>query len=226
MPGDMPGRLETALLRWRIGRLLPRHGVNDRNFARHLARQRSGVARQPLWLDGYFQHGWPTPLFDNVRARMLAVLRHDLPASRVNNADGVIHIRGGDFLASAVHRVVDAGYYLTALTKLRTQLPSMTSVAVVTDDVVHAAPIIDSMQRAQPDLALSLAPPPHAAAGAAWLQDFVLLRDARARIVGNSSFAWWAAALDAQRAPTVSPDQWTRNVPRDLFLPWELAIAV
>ena len=225
MPGDIPGQLASALLRWRIGRLLPNHGVNDRNFAEHLALLRSGMVRQPLWLDGYFQHGWQTQMFEIVRARMSAALRNDLPTSRVSDAAAVVHIRGGDFLASEVHCVVDTGYYVEALAMLRARLPSLVSVTVVTDDIAYAAPIIDCMARAQPDLALSLAPPPNAAAGAAWLQDFVLLRDARARIIGNSSFAWWAAALDAERALTVAPNKWTRGVLRDLFLPWEFVIA-
>ena len=218
--------LEASLLRLRIGRLLPKYGVNDRNFKRQLTCQTSGEARQPLWLDGYFQHGWLPPSFENVHEEMRSLLREDLPISRAWDAECVIHIRGGDFLTSEEHRVTSVDYYLLALAKLRASMPSLQLITVVTDDAVYAEIIVDCLRRAQHDLKFTLAPAPDSAAGAEWLQDFVLLRDARTRIIGNSSFAWWAAALDLRRATTVSPSRWTKGVIRDLFLPWEIDIPI
>jgi hypothetical protein len=82
--------------------------------------------------------------------------------------------------------------------------------------------VLDALARAHPDVDLAFGT--HATGG--WLGDFALLRRAPARILGNSTFSWWAAALDGHHSLTLSPNQWTRGVPRRLFLPWEAVVPV
>lgn len=202
------------LLGWRIGRL-PGLGTNDGNF-----RQRLEHPGTTVWMDGYFQRQWSDDAFDAARAEIQRSLLPALKEAAAIDADAVMHIRGGDFLASAEHRVVDADYYRRALDELRARLPQLRSVHVVTDDAGHAGPLVEQLRQAHADITFRIP-----AQGASdWLADFSLLMHAPARIIGNSTFSWWAAALDERRGPTVSPDQWTRGLRRDLFLRWETAL--
>jgi len=210
----------------RVGRWLPGIAVNDRNFRAKLERDLSGESPRSLWMDGYFQQHWSASAFEKSCAQMTAMMRPDLPHSRVDAGTGVIHIRGGDFLSSELHRVVDADYYVRALMALRTRRPDMRSFCLITDDPGYAQPICDRIQEAHPEVTLAMAPRAHEGDVPNWLQDIVLLRYAPARIIGNSSFAWWAAALDPQRALTLSPDRWTRHATRDLVLSWEITLPV
>ena len=214
--------LAGLLMEARVGRLLPVLGGNDRNFAGLLARAEVGKHAESLWLDGYFQHGWTWPPFARVREQMLAAWRTNLPRPAPVDADCVVHIRGADFLASDAHQVVDAGYYARALNTLQQQLASLKSALVVTDDVAHAHSVLATLRSSNPtvDFRLPEAEPGH------WLTDFLRLRDAPARVLGNSSFSWWAAALDANEAPTMTPRRWVRGVDRDLYLPWETSLSV
>lgn len=211
-----------ALLNARVGRLLPVLGANDHNFAKLLSRAEQGHHRSLLWLDGYFQQGWTWDAFAQVRQAMLAALRADLPAARPAHADCVVHIRGADFLASDEHRVVDAGYYARAVDALQQQLPSLKTALVVTDDPNHANAILATLRLSNPGVDFHL---PAAETGH-WLSDFLQMRHAPARVLGNSSFSWWAAALDEREATTITPRQWVRGIERDLFLPWETALPV
>jgi hypothetical protein len=93
---------------------------------------------------------------------------------------------------------------------------------VITDERAYAVSILKKLSKVYPEIQFDLAPTQNSD----WLQDFVLLRHARSRIIGNSSFSWWAAALDPARAITVTPSSWINGVPRDLFLPWEMSIII
>ena len=223
---DVVGSAAATLLRLRIGRIIPHMGVNDNNFSHHLSDRHFGRSQKLLWLDGYFQRNWHAQMFNDVRNGIQLMVRTDLPVPQSGNTDCVIHIRGGDFLESEVHRVVDTTFYVSALKALRNRIPTIRTVVVVTDDVKYASPIVARLEDQNSDLVIYIAPRAATATGAGWLEDFIMLRDARARVIGNSSFAWWAAALDRNCAPTVSPSQWIHGVTRDLFLPWEITIAV
>jgi len=208
------------LMALRIGRLLPYAGVSDRNFSKVLAAGgHSGYAR-PLWLDGYFQQGWDWHTFEAPMAQIASMLRADLPPPPPMAADCMIHVRGGDFLASPLLRVVDARYYIRAIEVLHEGAPGIKTACVITDDREHASAILEQLAAVYPTIQFEFAPGNHSD----WLQDFMLLRHARSRIIGNSTFSWWAAALDPSRAVTVTPSQWSNGVRRDLFLPWEISL--
>ena len=206
----------------RLGRLLPAAGVNDRNFAHTLARAKASRGARTLWLDGYFQQGWGWPEFVEVHAALLPLQRAGLPAPPLHMPDCTIHVRGGDFLGSDVHRVVDAAYYSRALGQLLDQRPATRSVWIVTDDKAHATAVRSALTTTHPALDISWAPD----GPGGWLHDFALLRGATTRILGNSTFSWWAAALDSERGLTLTPTEWMRGVPRSLYLPWEITVQV
>jgi hypothetical protein len=209
-------------MRGRLGRLLPLLGVNDRNFARHLrARRESGRSGGLLVLDGYFQRDWPWADFDVVRNEFVERLR--LPANHGGAATGydcVVHIRGGDFLTSEHSKVVDREFYIRGLALLRERI-GIASAYVVTDDPSYAKQALDGAAQRVPGLRLHIP-----SQGGEMFDDFMNIRNARSRIIGNSTFSWWAAALDPQQAITVGPKQWNRGLDRNLILPWEIVLEV
>lgn len=221
---DGQSRLYSAmanhLMTLRVGRVLPYFGVNDRNFKRVLAVR--GLIGQPktIWLDGYFQYGWEWRFFQSSLATIKSMLRIDLPTPNSNAPDCVIHVRGSDFLGSELHRVVDGAYYVRAFEVLQGYLPQVNTASVITDDQAYAVAIINKLSKAYPAIQFNLT----SLYNADWLYDFMLLRNARSRIIGNSSFSWWAAALDPDQAITVTPSRWLKGVSRDLFLPWEIPL--
>ncbi len=214
--------LADRLMAMRIGRLFPYFGVGDRNFSKVLtAGGRCGYVRS-LWLDGYFQQGWDWRAFEGSLAAIASMLRADLAFPPPISADCMIHVRGGDFLASPLFRVVDAHYYIRAFEMLYRGSLGIKTACVITDDREYASSILENLAAVYPTIQFELAPGHHSG----WLQDFMLLRHARSRIIGNSTFSWWAAALDPGRAVTVTPACWTNGVRRDLFLPWELSLSL
>jgi hypothetical protein len=208
------------LMALRLGRLLPSFGVNDRTFKHTLAMATAKRRPCTLWLDGYFQQGWGWPEFSQVHSSMVSMLRDDLPLPPTPMPDCTIHVRGGDFLASEQHAVVGTAFYRQALGVLMDQQPDTRSVWIVTDDKRHAAVVRTALAEAFPRLAIDWAPD----GPRGWMHDFVLLRDSASRILGNSTFSWWAAAMDLRQVQTFTPNQWTRGIPRTLYLPWETAV--
>jgi hypothetical protein len=206
----------------RPGRLLPSIGVNDRNFARTLTLATAARQSRTLCLDGYFQQGWGWPEFAWAHGSLVDISREDLPATPLAMPDCAIHVRGGDFLTSDVHNVIETAFYRRAMGMLLDQQPAIRSAWIVTDDKVHAAGVRSALAMAYPKLTIDWSPD----GPGGWMHDFALLRDAPSRILGNSTFSWWAAALDRQRGQTFSPAEWMRGVPRSLYLPWEVAVPV
>jgi hypothetical protein len=210
------------LMALRLGRLLPTVGVNDRNFALTLARTSAARTARNLWLDGYFQQGWAWPEFAPVLASMVAMQRDDMPAPPWPMPDCTVHVRGGDFLASEVHHVVDPAFYCRAMGMLLHEHPNTGTVWIVTDDKSHASAVRSALSAAYAQLDVAWAPE----GPGGWMHDFALLREASTRILGNSTFSWWAAALDRRQGRTFTPSQWARGVPRSLYLRWEMAVPV
>lgn len=216
------GALVSQLMRGRIGRLVPGLGINDRNFAHHLqARRQRGRSGAMMVLDGYFQRDWPWADFDAVRRDLAARLRAPAqPSGPATEFDCLLHIRGGDFLTSEHSKVVDREFYIRGLALLR-ERASIASVYVVTDDAPYAKQALDGVAQRVPGLRLHI---PEQRGD--MLDDFMNIRNARSRVIGNSTFSWWAAALDPQQAITVGPRQWNRGLDRNLLLPWETVLEV
>jgi hypothetical protein len=211
-----------GLMGMRIGRFLPFVGVNDRNFRKMLTKSAQSRHMRSLWLDGYFQRGWDWHSFEASLASINSNLRVDLAPPISNDFDCVIHIRGSDFLTSAAHHLIDLSYYIRAIQVLHSKFQVIKSVLVITDDRKYAVAILEGLTVAFPSIQFEFLPD----SSSDWFLDFTLLRSARLRIIGNSTFSWWASAIDSGRALTVTPSQWMADVPRDLFLPWEIALPV
>lgn len=207
------GRLITS---GRVGRWLPIVGINDRSG---LPIVKTVLSSVPHVMDGYFQRGWTASKFADALAEFKVASLPVTTGVRVAPDECVIHIRGGDFLSHDLHRIADVDYYIAAI--LRAKAGGWSRFAVMTDDLSHACKIGEEIRQHLPDAEMRVIAP---AADA--LDDFVTLRNARARIIGNSTFAWWAAALDERSSPTWSPSKFLRGLERDFYLNWENRIDV
>ena len=200
-------------LKARAGRWLPSIGVSDRNFWHVIA---SGN-RKDYILDGYFQRGWTTETF-NFALNLMSVRTTDPDAAaRIGSNEVVIHIRGGDFLRFPKLQVVDAVFYVRAVRQAMEH--GLYRFAILSDDAFYAAALCEKIRERLPGVAIRLIP-----RGSNALEDFDTIRSANARIIGNSTFAWWAAALGKASARTWSPKEFTRDIPRDFFLSCELPL--
>jgi hypothetical protein len=206
--------LAWAVARTRAGRWLPWLGVNDRNFAEVCRGPRQ---RRPLALmDGYFQRGWTQDLL--TQALALMKVRAAAPVPRLPY-DCIIHVRGTDFLGLQSHGFLQPDYYANAVAQAKGA--GHRRFGVVTDDAAHGARLAAHIGEAHPDVMLQVFP-----VASDPLHDFEVIRTAPARIMGNSTFAWWAAALDPNAAPTWSCARFVHDQQRDFFLRTEIPLDV
>ena len=196
-----------AALQLRAGRWVPAWGFSDANFPGDLDRP----ARWAL-VDGHFQRGWNDFLIDE--ARCLAQLAPVVETPEAPSFDCVLHIRGSDFLGLPQYAFLATDHYERGVALAWQE--GCRRFAIVTDDSAHARRLLTQLQHSHPEANFLLMP---SAADA--LQDFQTLRAAPCRIIGNSTFAWWASALGVRGAITWAPDCFTRDVVRDYFLPGE-----
>ncbi|MEK8024804.1 alpha-1,2-fucosyltransferase [Pseudaquabacterium rugosum] len=211
---------EMRIHRWlsvsaRAGRLLPGLGVNDKTFWQ---RSKAAGSQWPLFADGYFQHGWTQDTFARAISAMHVRPIAARAAERLMMDEIAVHIRGGDFLKLPRFQVVHAPFYIDAVRQSLAQ--GFTRFAVITDDPTYAAKVCNAIKGHCPDATFRMLE-----RGANALEDFDTLRSAPGRIMGNSTFAWWATAFGRPTAPTWSPPMFTTDTPRDFFLPNERQIA-
>ncbi len=202
-------------LRARAGRWLPILGLGDEDFPSVVNRGR--MHGQWHFLDGYFQRGWTLELLREAQAA--AQLDPSAMTDPGNlRCDCVIHIRGGDFLRLPSHAIVDIDYYSRCLSLAESE--GYRSFGIVTDDRQHADEFLQTLRMRHPGLAIDLLPD-HGSA----LTDFGTLRHARSRIIGNSTFAWWASACADGHGTTWAPDRFVRGQVRDFVLPCERLVS-
>ena len=197
----------------RCGRWFPIVGVNDSNFE---YRTKSGCNRKlPLILDGYFQYGWTFERFDSVRKEIMG-WDYTLQAETMRH-ECVIHIRGGDFLKVQGNPILTTRYYESALQLLSKKLGgSEFKWICITDDIYHASSVLFPIteKKMYPNF-LGF----HNSIDLRY--DFDLIRQARSRIIGNSTFAWWAMVLDENQSVTISPSKTLDVTKNSLVMPWE-----
>lgn len=138
-------------------------------------------------------------------------------AARIGSDEVVVHIRGGDFLRLPQFQVVAADFYVRAVRQAMER--GLNRFAIVSDDPPYATAVCEEILEHVPSVDIRLIP-----RGANALEDFDTLRTATARIIGNSTFAWWAAALGKAPAPTWSPMKFTIGTSRDFYLSNEVPL--
>lgn len=200
-------RLNFIADKLRAGRWLPVVGKSDKHFPRALATKSFfGGAL----LDGYFQRGWSDALLFSALQEIK--LRCSTPSGSGDHC--VMHIRGGDFLKHDLHNILSSRYYANAVRLANGK--GIREFRIITDDPAYSKKIIDELSRDISGISYHLSVPSMDP-----LDDFLMIRNAKNRIIGNSTFAWWASALGGDSSVTWSPDSFLRGCLRDYATPWE-----
>jgi hypothetical protein len=198
----------------RVGRLpLPFISINDRNFFERVPNRLHGL---PRFMDGYFQSCWHPGSFAQSVAHLKVVPAVDLPHLRLAIDDVGVHVRGSDFLADSGFSLAGSDFYIKSVGLAFQE--GYRSFVFFTDDPQYCNRIISAVHAAVPGVRLRLAQSSSAIA------DFNSLRLARSRIVGNSTFAWWATALSAYNGPTWTTSHFTAWHRKPFLLPGEVYI--
>ena len=208
--------LKWLVIRARLGRWLPIIGINDRSALHY---EQLAYVSNARVMDGYFQRGWTAEKFIDVITEFNVEPNSGEMLERISLDECVVHIRGGDFLLHPIHQVVDGNYYVAAIHLAKKN--GWLKYAVLSDDPKYTDTLLEFIKKEISDLVIRVIPTSIEAT-----EDFLTLRNARARIIGNSTFAWWASALDKNQAVTWSPSKFLVNLDRDFFLDWETSIKV
>ncbi len=111
-----------------------------------------------------------------------------------------IHVRAGDFLkdpkTNAVHGVLPAEYYRSALSRVRASRP-VSRIFVFSDNL----PVARTLLADEPDVTF--------VEGFSAHDDLYLMSRADSHIIANSTFSYWSAWLDARPdAFVIAPHAW------------------
>ncbi len=206
-----PSIMSIGSSRLRLGRIIPFFSINDRNINRILQHKQL----LPLYMDGYFQDFWTWNLFEQALAQM-TVNPASLANSGIDDDEVLIHIRGGDFILNENLNIADLAFYQRAVAE--THGLGFTRYALVTEDQEYTHFIMSTLARRFQSSSFRVIP------SAGVLNDFNLIRIATKRIIGNSTFAWWATALGSRSSRTWSTQLLAHGRPKKFLLPGEITL--
>ncbi len=177
-------------------------------------RRERGLGYNPAfetWGDGSYLHGyWQseryfTPIAEEIRRAFtfptaLSPQNAEM-AARIGEGLAIsLHVRRGDYLTLAAHTVCDETYYAKALERLLDGLSGTPTVFVFSDDPDWAK---ENLPLPVEKVVIDFNGPE------ADFEDMRLMSLCRHNIIGNSSFSWWAAWLNAHDDKRVAgPVQW------------------
>lgn len=198
---------------FRCGRWLPRFGISDRNYWTSL---RNDIPRT-VFMDGYFQIGWN----NQTLTKAIELITDRTEASQFDEEiefnQVVIHIRGGDFSLHPEFQVVGFDFYEKAVVMAIKKGYNL--FCILSDDHEYAHELCRHLMCRFGDKSFSVFRKSNSV-----LDDFRKLRMAKARIIGNSTFAWWASALGIEGSVTWSCTKFTRYKSRDYVLENEIPV--
>lgn len=183
--------------------------VGDRNFASAVP----GIAA--TLVDGYFIDSLGQEDFEYSAAEigqlLLAKVQGDPAPADFDTC--LVHIRGGDFVDLGWKDVASRDYYADAVYAVRQKHPRC-RFRIITDDRKWAEVLLAEIGLSAEFVSRGMA------------DDFSAIRRAKIRILSNSTFAFWAAALDSPTAGgvTVCPAYWSPGRRRKLKLGNELLV--
>ena len=218
--------IQSNLLRSRFAKISPICSINDNNFSKLLEKiNNRKFISTTNFLDGYFQFNWKESNFFDI----LLIIRKQVKVNFKNipSLPFIIHIRGGDYKTVKYTKFLDHNYYINALGFAIKKNSKLNNAKVITDDRVYAKKIIKILSKKYPSIQIEIYDTSSLKIDHQdWLTDFVLIMNSKFRIIGNSTFSWWASSLDKNESQTISPELWTDNESRNLFLPYEKTISV
>jgi len=193
----------------RIGLLLPLLGVNDKNF--HLIAPGS---RTIAAMEGYFQNSWVAEELFEVATRLSAIMDNPVSFASPKPNATVLHLRGLDFQSDANLSILGLAWFRQAFETCYEE-EAVEHLLVVTDDVPLAEEWIPQIvgNRNVGGISFQSSKDP--------LEDFLTLRSASRRIVGNSTFGQWATLLDDNNGRTFSSKWLAKDRSKNWCLPHE-----
>lgn len=206
---------KSSIARWLDFKIRGRYTTNEIGFDRNLL-----DLKPQLYLRGYFQTWKYFKLVleakPSLRLEFLNTSDWYKEMSRriISEAPISIHLRRGDY--SPLSRTVGLlsnSYYISALKYLR-EHGNTNTVWIFSDDIELAQ---NFFQNEIFDGASYIEPPN----GTDPLESLFLMRSAKAHIIANSTYSWWAAMLREHEGIVIAPDKWFRNMsdPLDLIPP-------
>lgn len=200
--------------RLRFGRLpVSALAINDRN----ILKSSLGTPKCfPVFMDGYFQNFWTYDLFTEALSNFLVPPIPESLSQPLVTSYVAVHIRGSDFLAIRGYSIASISFYLYCFEQAISH--GYNSFVVYTDDPDYAHSILSVIRLRYPSVSINLID------SVSVLGDFNGLRSAPARIVGNSTFGWWAAALSSG-GPTWSTSHFVAQCRKPFVLPGEIYVS-
>jgi hypothetical protein len=203
--------IDRAIVELRAGRLLPKVGICDRN-----CNVVPAGSRRYAWLDGYFQDHWSEgEIWSVVEDIGRVLLVPESPST--GRVDFAVHVRGGDLLRDAKLGVLSPTWYAAQLTEMHSRSP-LDLVHVITDDFTYAEVVASEVCSKLRSVRINVVK------GGNAISDFNVLRCAKRRLIGNSTFGIWASALDRLHAPTRGAAVFGVGRPRQWRMPWETLV--
>lgn len=189
-----------------------------------------GRIKKPLVLQGYFQtwkyHFEVASKTGVLRSRRVSQSPWFEQHLAVYDSQKVvaIHIRRGDYLLEGDKLgLLDEKYFLSALEALKEDGLSWDKIWIFTDDVHQ---VTSSFQTLIVSHSAEVLVPPK---GSNPIDSLLLMSEASALVMSNSSFSWWAGKLGKTSKKVVAPEPWFRNLenPDELYPPeWLRAYSI
>lgn len=155
--------------------------------------------RAPVRLRGYFQS------YRYVEA-VLPRMRHLINTNFKDSSEEVgedfigLQVRRGDYLQpphNSFHGIVADQYFINAVEEIRSELGDL-PVIVFSDDSAHATDLSARIENSSAHEPKSNNP----------MGTLLTLGSARALVISNSSFGWWAAMLAQVAEIVIAPERW------------------
>ena len=150
-------------------------------------------------LYGYFQdYRIVLPVISSIEAifeKSLGITENATRAEIQGKSIG-LHIRQGDYVSNNVYTNLKYDYYYAALTEIVNHWnKNIDELRIFSDSSLDSNPITEQIARDFPDLKISL----RISDGKSDILDLIEMSREKYLICANSTFSWWAAALNADR---------------------------
>ena len=196
--------MQRFLIKNRIGRW-PILGCSDNNYHKYLI---SLEQRRDVFLDGYFQTVWNQEAFDDICQELSLALKPD--AKRLRGSL-IIHVRGGDFRSIPNLNICSFDWYAKAVNFALSKNPEISCVSVTSEDQFYAKELVIFLS-SKCDKEILLRP------NGSSLADFQYLMSQENMVIGNSTFSFWASALNNNSKICIAPSHFSREVMRLPFI--------
>ena len=204
---------DAAITKTRIGKFLPIVGISDRNIRTYFD---SSPIIKFLIMDGYFQDHWLSSEFNFVSKYILNyLLVNESIKIYSNKFDCVIHIRGGDFTLIPSFGFISFEWYVNKINQL-SKIVNLKRILILSDDILLKNQLLRELKYKYPNIDIQIG------YDFSVIEDFLILNSAKSRIIGNSTFGLFAAALDVNESPTILHNYFTIDRKRAWSLSCEI----